>query len=266
MQPGICVLLHLCIYFQGFMPTPFYHLSLACDLRFSANFPALLLEQWPAFCLGNIAPDAQTVSGQTREATHFFKVPMHDPRPAWEFMFAEYPELGDPARLAPARAAFLSGYLCHLALDQLWIADIFDPIFGEEADWGTFRERLFLHNVLRIYLDRLDLPPLKKGMAGTLQQAQPEGWLPFLTDAFIARWRDFVGEQLTETAASQTVAVFAARMGLAPTDFESLLESSADMQARLFDRLPTAVLADFRGRGLDRCLAVATGYLTGQKG
>jgi hypothetical protein len=248
------------------MPTPFYHLSLAWDLRFSANFPAILLDEWPAFCLGNIAPDAQTLSGQTREATHFFAVPMRDPTPAWEFMFRQHPELATPGQLSPARAAFLSGYLCHLALDQLWIAQIFDPVFGEEADWGTFRERLFLHNVMRIYLDRLDLPRLKDGMGETLALARPEGWLPFLEDEFIARWRDFVGEQLTDKADSQTVAVFAARMGLAPTEFESLLQSSADMQARLFDRLPVAVLADFRSAGLDRCRVVLSDYLSGQKG
>jgi len=248
------------------MPTPFYHLSVACDLRFSANFPAILSEEWPAFCLGNIAPDAQYLSGQTREATHFFNVPMHDLTPAWEFMFAEYPALGNPAALPPTQAAFVAGYLCHLALDQLWIQDIFDPIFGEEVSWGSFRERLFLHNILRIYLDRLDLPRLKDGMAATLQAAQPNNWLPFLGDTYIAGWRDFVAEQLTENAASQTVAVFAARMGLAPTEFESLLQSAADMQARLFDRLPVAVLADFRRRGLDRCEAVLSGYLVGQKG
>lgn len=245
------------------MPTPFYHLSLALDLRFSAKFPGLLLAQWPAFCLGNIAPDAQTLSGQTREETHFFKVPMTDLTPASVFMFQAHPQLGKPADLPPAQAAFLAGYLCHLALDQLWIQDIFDPIFGEGADWGSFRERLFLHNVLRIYLDRLDVPRLKNGMAEILHEAQPQNWLPFLTDDFIAQWRDFVGQQLTENAASQTIAVFAARMGLAPTDFESLLESSAEMQTRLFDRLSVAVLADFRTRGLDRCGAVLSEYLNG---
>ncbi len=248
------------------MPTPFYHLSLALDLRFFANFPPLLLDEWPAFCLGNVAPDAQTLSGQTRAATHFFEVPMLDTTPAWETMFRQFPALAEPAAMPPAQAAFLAGYLCHLALDQLWILDIFDPIFGETAAWETFPERLFVHNVLRIHLDRLDVPRLKNGMAATLAEAQPQRWLPFLTDEVIARWRDFVAEQLIEDATSQTVAVFAARMGRAPTDFESLLQSPAEMQARVFNRLPLPVLADFRHRGLERCRAVLSVYLNGQKG
>lgn len=247
------------------MPTPFYHLSLACDLRISANFPAPLAEEWPAFCLGNIAPDAQTLSGQTRVATHFFDVPMRDLTPGWQIMFRQFPALAGPAGMAPARAAFLAGYLCHLALDQLWIVEIFDPLFGEEAGWSTFRERLFLHNVLRIYLDRLDLPRLNHGMAADLRGARPRGWLPFIADGDLSRWRDFVAGQLAEGAVSQTVEVFAARMSLTPTDFESLLQSPADMQARLFDRLPLPVLAEFRTRGLERCSAVAAAYLAGEK-
>jgi hypothetical protein len=243
------------------MPTPFYHLSLIQDLRSSAQWPQLVLEEWPAFCFGNIAPDAQTVSGQTRVATHFFEVPMRDPTPAWHAMFRQYPDLAHPSRLPPAQAAFLAGYLCHLALDQLWIVDIFDPIFGEEAEWATFRERLFLHNILRVYLDRLDWPKLHGHMETTLKQVALADWLPFVASQHLARWRDFVAGQLMQGAASQTVAVFAARMNLTPTDFESLLQSPTEMQTRLFDRLPLATLADFRTRGLERCETVARQYL-----
>jgi len=247
------------------MPTPFYHLCLASDLLSAGNLPPLLRREWPAFCFGNIAPDAQTVSGQTRVATHFFEVPMRDHAPAWHEMFRQFPLLARPAGLPEAQAAFLTGYLCHLVLDQLWIADIFTPTFGEEAGWGTFRDRLFLHNVLRIYLDRIDLPRLPDHTGQMLKQAQSNGWLPFIADAPLHQWRDFVAEQLAEGAASQTVAVFAARMSLTPTDFESLLQSPTAMQAQIFDRLPLSLLAEFRLRGLDRSRQVIADYLANWK-
>ena len=243
------------------MPTPFYHLNFARDLLAVSGFPSLLRVEWPAFCFGNIAPDAQTISGQTRGATHFFDVPMRDLTPAWQVMFRQFPLLSQPAHLPPAQSAFLAGYICHLALDQLWIADIFDPVFGPDAGWADFRHRLFLHNVLRIYLDRLDLPALQNGIDHVLKQAHPAGWLPFLTDKALCRWRDFVAGQLADGAISQTVAVFAARMGLAPTDFESLLQSPTAMQAQIFNRLPLASLADFRVRGFARCREAIAGYL-----
>jgi len=247
------------------MPTPFYHLSLALDLRLEPAFPALLRAEWSAFCLGNIAPDAQTITGQPRAATHFFDVPMPDLTPAWHVMFAQYPALAQANSLPPAQAAFVAGYLCHLALDQLWIVDIFDPIFGEYANWANFRERLFLHNVLRIHLDQLDVPKLLNEMGSTLKGAQPHGWLPFLTDPALCQWRDFVADQLVKGALSQTVEVFAARMRVPRTDFESLLQSPADMDARIFSRLSQAALADYRAQGLARCLAVAAAYISGQK-
>jgi hypothetical protein len=247
------------------VPTPFYHLSLALDLQLDPAFPAFLREEWSAFCFGNVAPDAQTITGQPREATHFFNVPMTDPTPAWHFMFAQYPGLAQANALPPSQAAFIAGYLCHLTLDQLWIIHIFDPIFGETANWANFRERLFLHNVLRIHLDRLDVPKLLTQMGLTLKGAQPQAWLPFLTDDALCQWRDFVADQLVEGALSQTVDVFAARMRLPRSDFESLLQSPADMDARIFTRLSQAALAEYRARGLARCLRVATAYISGQK-
>jgi hypothetical protein len=247
------------------MPTPFYHLSFARDLLSYGDLSASLSGEWPAFCLGNIAPDAQTLTGQPRTATHFFEVPMRDSTPAWQTLFGRHPGLADPARLAPSRAAFLAGYICHLALDQLWIAEIFDPIFGEAADWSTFHRRLFLHNVLRIYLDRIDLPSLEADAGAALRQARPRGWLPFLPDQALRAWRDFVADQLVEGAASQTVEVFAARMNLAPTEFESLLKSPAAMQEHIFERLPHTSLDGFRTRGLAHCRAVVAGYLESRK-
>lgn len=244
------------------MPTPFYHLNLINDLRLTTRLPPLLIEQWPAFCFGNIAPDAQTLSGQTRLATHFFDVPLRDLTPAWLEMFRQFPGLANPSLLPPAQAAFVAGYLCHLALDQLWISDIFDLVFGEEAGWSTFQHRLFLHNVLRVYLDQLDWPKLSGHMATTLKQANPTNWLPFITPHHLTGWRDFIAAQLTDGAASQTVAVFAARMSLTPTDFESLLQSPLEMQAQVFNHLPLTTLADFRLRGLARCQVVARQYLT----
>ncbi len=247
------------------MPTPFYHLSLALDLRLDPAFPAFLREEWSAFCFGNIAPDAQTITGQPRYDTHFFNVPMPDPTPAWHVMFAHYPGLAQAILLPPAQAAFVAGYLCHLALDQLWIVHIFDPIFGENANWANFRERLFLHNVLRIHLDQLDVPKLLSEMGFTLRAARPQNWLPFLTDQPLCQWRDFVAGQLVEGALSQTVEVFAARMRVPRTDFESLLQSPADMDARIFSRLSQESLASYRAQGLARCLEVATTYISGQK-
>lgn len=241
------------------MPTPFYHLRLARQLLPAS--PPLIQTHAAEFYLGNIAPDAQNISGQTREATHFFDVPMKDSTPASQALFRLHPGLADSAQLPPAQAAFLTGYLCHLALDQQWIADIFDPIFGLDADWSNFRHRLFIHNVLRVYLDHLDWPFLRDGVGETLCRAQPDRWLPFLADPALRGWRDFVAHQLADGAEAQTIAVFAQRMSLPPAEFETLLQSPPAMQTQIFDRIPLAALDDFRARGLDLSREVIKEYL-----
>ncbi len=248
------------------MPTPFYHLALAEEILEDASLPAsvqqLLRSEVPAFLLGNTAPDVQTLSGQPREATHFFEVPMRDRRPARDRMFAAWPELSYASELAPNRRAFLAGYLCHLLLDQLWIGNLFEPVFGPDATWGTFPERLYLHNVLRVYLDRQLVPNLPEGIAGWLRHAQPMAWLPFVTDGHLHAWRDFLAGQLEPGASNKTVEVFAARMGRDPSDFDALLASPADLERRLFSRVSRDDLARFRAEGLAGSLRMIADYVS----
>jgi len=245
------------------VPTPFYHLRLARELLPAC--PPLIQQHAAEFYLGHIAPDAQNISGQTREATHFFDVPLKDLTPASRTLFRLHPGLAESAKLPPSQAAFLAGYLCHLALDQQWIADIFDPIFGLDADWANFRHRLFIHNVLRVYLDRLDRPLLGDGVGATLCRARPQEWLPFLADSALSSWRDFVARQLAAGAEAQTIDVFAKRMGLSPTEFESLLQSPPAMQTQIFNRIPLNALDAFRARGLTLSQRVIAEYLADER-
>lgn len=260
------------------MPTPFNHLRVAYDLRplLSAAWRARLDADWPAFLLGNIAPDVQTVSGQAREATHFFSVPLAASPPAVETLLRLFPELAQPARLPAAQSAFLAGYLAHLEFDVEWVRAIFEPVFGPAQTWGTFPERIYLHNALRAYWDAEDLKALPAETGPALAQARPPGrdaggergagWLPFVTDAHLARWRDQVAEQLHGDGQAATIAVFAERMGVDPEAFRRLVESPAAMNERVFARVPLARLADYRAATLAHTAARLEAYWAGAIG
>jgi hypothetical protein len=162
-----------------------------------------LTAQRGAFLLGTIAPDVQSVSGQPREATHFFTLPSSqgdlqptDTCPAHEVMLAEYPALACANKLPAAQAAFIAGYIQHLTLDELWIEHVFGPYFGMGAEWGTFRERLLIHNVLRTWLDQRDGIRLNGSVSEALAQVEPRGWLPFVSDVHLTAWRDEIALQL----------------------------------------------------------------------
>ena len=235
------------------MPTPFTHLVAAAELlaapELAPDARAALQADWPAFLFGNTAPVVQTISGQPRAATHFFSVPLRDAHAAGPKLLASYPALAVRAALPPAQAAFICGYLAHLVFDQLWVRDLFEPYFGEAPTWGTFPERLYLHNVLRAHVDADDLGRLTLAVGDRLKAAEPAGWLPFVDSHHLRAWRDLIADQLS-SGAGRTVEVFAQRNRVDPREFAALLASPEQMAARVFSHLPPSALAAYRAQAL----------------
>jgi hypothetical protein len=244
------------------VPTPFYHLSLAHEISehpdLSSSLQILLQTHKGAFLLGNTAPDVQVLSGQTRRTTHFFSVPAR-PRSQvpWQRMLLEYPELNQPAKLSPDNAAFIAGYLCHLQADWIWVLDIFQPIFGPDQIWETFTKRLYLHNVLRAYLDIKVIEVLPSDVPTQLRVAHPDQWLPFIQDKLLIKWRDFLCDQLQPGESIKTVDVFASRQGIDPEEFHSLLRSETQMEVNIFKHLTRQQLQIYR----ERLVAQSVGLL-----
>ena len=248
------------------MPTPFYHLSLAEELLSHPNLPENISQFLQAsrcgFLFGNTAPDVQVVSGQPRQDTHFFNLPIQTgDRSAWELLLSTHPHLAAAEHLPATHAAFLAGYLCHLQADWLWVKDIFAPVFGPHCSWGTFHQRLYYHNVLRAYLDLHILPELSPGMDACLCQVEPDGWLPFVQDRHLAEWRDLLFPQLHSGATPQTVEVFSSRQGISVPEYYALLESEERMQAEVFEHLPLSHVQSYRQRVVDDNIHLLSDYL-----
>jgi hypothetical protein len=229
-----------------------------------SNFP----DQQPisrhpcAFYLGNTAPDVQVVSGDARESTHFFVLPFQpDAPPAWEVFLEMYPELANSNKLPPEQAAFLAGYLCHLQADWYWVKEIFAPIFGPTSPWGTFRERLYLHNVLRAYLDQQVMQALDPAAKACLDQVAPKDWLPFVAAHNLDEWRDTLSRQLQPGALAETVEVFADRQGISPAEFYELLGSPTRMDQEVFALISRQKLAKFRKKLIIENLHLLKSYL-----
>lgn len=243
------------------MPTPFYHLSLAEAIAQQPSLPPKLrqkiIDHWPAFLLGNTAPDVQTITHQDRRQTHFFDIPIFKGEPApWERMFRRYPVLTPWLRLPEEQAIFLLGYFCHLLADVVWVQQIFFPIFGPFAGWQTMKHRLYLHNVLRSYLDYELLPSLPGDLGQILAEAIPSGWLPFVEDRDLEQWRDFVSSQLLPGASVHTVEVFAARQGISPDEYYRLIQSEERLNQEIFQHLPRQTLAAYRQQVIEDSTAL----------
>jgi hypothetical protein len=251
------------------LPTPIEHLTVAQQVLSSLFLPEAIIRRIVqdeavrgAFFFGHIAPDVQVISHQPRAVTHFFTVPLSSLRPAYEQMLATHPGLARPFALSVDQAAFLAGYLSHLLLDECWVREVFQPIFGPQQTWGDWRERLLLHNVLRAWLDRRDRHRVPDGIGDLLRQAEPRGWLPFVTDDNLCRWRDLVADQFLPGSEIRTVEIFAQRARIPPAEFLALLEPSA-MEERIFDRVPLAYLDCLRERAVLHTGDLIGRYLNG---
>lgn len=247
------------------MPTPFYHLSIAEELLASpALDPAakdFLHAHKGPFHLGKTAPDLQSLSGQTRPETHFYRVPLMGNNQPWKKMFARHPALGMPEKLSPDQRAFIAGYICHLQADVIWITDLFVPYFLPRITDGGRQQVGLLHNVLRAYLDEDILPGLPADLGAELAATDPSGWLPFAADPDLLRWRDYLARQLMPGSEIKTVEVFAERMHLPPETLSSFMHSEARMESEIFSFIPRHVLVKYRDKLTASNLELLRAYL-----
>jgi len=246
------------------MPTPVMHLALAEEILCGGDLaPAVrraLAQQRGPFLLGHTAPDIQTISRQGREETHFYTIPRTSDRPAYEALFAAHPRLARAEALPPAQAAFMAGYIAHLLLDVVWLEDIFLRYFMMQ-EWGPLGERLFLHNVLRTWVDARDQQRLNGDVAAALSEVEPWGWLPFVGDEHLRTWRDWLVQQLGPARSVETAQVFARRMGVPAAEVEEILASPQQMEERIFCHVPQTVLQSFHDVGYERSVALISWYV-----
>ena len=213
------------------MPTPFQHLVYAREILEAPTLPqqihAALQEAAGPYFLGSTAVDAQAITGQRRSETHFYRFPPTGNPRAGKAMKLAYPELADPYALSPERAAFVSGYLVHLAWDEDWAWDVFGPFYLESGTWPDRLTRSVHHNALRVVQDREAEAILHASpeIQAALRRTEPDHWLPFVPDEALCRWRDWIVCQLENPDRVQTAQVFAERMGVSVEHLEAVVRA-----------------------------------------
>lgn len=233
--------------------------------RLGAKERTLIVSEYPAFYLGNVAPDFQTISNIPREETHFYKLPPDPNSRAHDQMFSRYPELADASVLPTDQAVFVAAYAIHLMLDLRWYNEVLIPYFLISEGWGDHRQRFIVHNTLLTYLDMLAVESLPETAAETLKAAQPVGWLPFAGDAELIGWRDMLVAQLQPGAMLRTVEIYAGRLSMSPEEFAANLEDPAWMQSHVFAKVSLEEVQAMLLSAVDDSIDIITNYLNGTR-
>lgn len=242
------------------------HLQVAERIRAHEHLPPpianLIDREKPAFYLGNVAADFQTISDVPRDATHFYQLPPAPETVAHERMIQLNPQLADATTLPAAQAVFIAAYRAHLLLDQVWYWRVLIPYFVEARDWHVDHRRRFLvHNTLLTYLDKLAFESLPAAAGATLAAARPDNWLPFAGDGDLIRWRDMLASQLRPGAAIQTIAIYAERLRITPKTFAANLEDASWMQREVFDKAPLEEINAIITGAVNQSVTLISNYL-----
>ena len=214
---------------------------------------SLITQELPAFYLGNVAADYQTICDIPREKTHFYDVPPTPEHQAHQVMLACYPELAQAARLPAGQAVFVAGYCFHLIQDLVWYWQVLMPYFLQAEGWpAEARVRFVSHNTLLTYLDQEARRALPATAGTTLAAAESHHWLPFAADADVHRWRDLLARQLLPGGTSQTILIYARRLGMTPAGFAANLQNPTWMHEQVFHRAPLAQVQAALDEGIDQ--------------
>ena len=228
------------------MPTPFMHLQLSEELRslvlqnheFDEHLQKILIEQWPAFYLGVVAPDFQTICGVPRVETHFYEMPPESKNVAQRHMLSLYPQLYPGQALEADQAIFIAAYLAHLQVDLIWHFDVILPYFVMNPVFEDQHQAYLSHETLLTYLDNLSIQALHYTAADVLAAAGYDHWLPFAEDEQMMAWRAYLLEQMAPGRTIRTVQIFAGRLGMTEEEFSAKLGSPDWMNEKLFSLIP----------------------------
>ncbi|MGH2538554.1 MAG: zinc dependent phospholipase C family protein [Candidatus Promineifilaceae bacterium] len=248
------------------MPTPFMHLEIAerilADGALRPGVRRLLLAAYPAYYLGHVAPDYQTVSVASRETSHFYLMPPRPENQPERDLLAAYPGLARAERLSREHAVFVAAYCTHLILDLRWYREVLVALFLEPDQWASWGERFLSHNAMLTLLDRRAVESLPPQAAETLASAKPCGWLPFADDEELRAWRDLLASQLEPGLPVRTHEVYAGRMRMEPAEFVALLEDPAWLSEQLYDKVPLDQVETVLTAAKGDCVAFFNEYLS----
>jgi hypothetical protein len=161
--------------------------------------------------------------------------------------------------------AFLAGYVMHLSMDEIWSLQMTGPEFADRS-WAPRAERFVMLHVLLIHMDERDRDLLDPALNEALHDVHPHCWLPFLDDGVLAQWDDFIYRQITPSGASETLAIYGARLERTHEQLRAILDSPERMNAELWQHVTPETTARVEAQMHDHARTQMLAYLRESSG
>jgi len=248
------------------VPPIFLHMALARDVR--DRLTAIPEEHVGAYYLGATSPDIRVLTRWERQRTHFFDLNVLEHQDSVAAMFAQHPELADPAQLNPETVAFVVGYIGHLALDEEWIEQVYRPHFGQASALGGDARANVMDRVLQYELERRrrEDPELSAEIRAALERCSLAIHVGFLDSATLRRWQEVAIDITRHPPTWDRFRLIGSRhlkgAGIErEEDLNAFIERIPEVLEQTIRHVTTAHVDAYLERSKERAVAVAERYL-----
>lgn len=225
-----------------------------------------LEEEIGCFLLGSTAPDIRIMTGRPREETHFFDVKSDHGASGIPRLLENHPHL---AMLKGRPKAFVSGYLTHLAVDELWVDQVYRPYFGSGSHLGGNLEANLMDRLIQFHMDRgerLDRDRFK-AFYDYMFTADPGEEVGFIDVPTLYRWREVVTNILKqepswEAFRTVTTRRFGGEEGAEPEQVQAFFESIPEALERTLGYVTADRLEAFKADAVRRSTEAVRAYFS----
>ena len=220
--------------------------------------------------LGSTTPDIRAMTKWDRARTHFSDLSVREIGAGVRRMFELHPHLaGADNGLTPPTRAFLLGYVSHLVADEVWITTMFRPHFAAgNRITDTDVEAHIWDRALQLDMDNAVLSDngglsAQNDAIAALEQMPALG---FLQDELIDEWRGWVARLLGWDFTWERLKRALNRMYRDDDEVQQVVDGFlANMPRsleRVYERVPRALIDDYRRRVIDETKVQAREFLS----
>jgi len=249
------------------MPPIFFHMAAAKDIRHQIGAGSVETDPG-AYYLGATTPDIRVLTRGDRRDTHFFDLDCFEHQDSVTEFFRTQSHLAAAERLDEQTAAFVSGYLTHLVLDECYIVSMYRPHFGQLSALGGDLQANMMDRLLQYELDRQrrcqtsDVEEIRGALASCLLSVD----VGFLDSETLKKWQQ-VAIDLTRHPPDWERFRFQGGRHLRqawmdePGAYAEFLKTVPDLLQRTIDHVSTAEVDAFLERSRDRARQTLERYL-----
>ncbi len=244
------------------MPTLPMHIHLANQVAEQLD-RSCVFDHRGSFYLGSTAPDIRAMTKQPRELTHFAPLSVEKVGTGTETMFQMHPELN--GNMTPASQAFLAGYICHLAADEIWITSVFRPNFDVSVAETRLTDNEVEANIwdraMQLNMDRHTLPqlPTEGHPKELLACSDKDVSMPFFEEGLLSEWKDRVGRfmvwEFTWDRLKNALNRLYRDDENVQRSVEGFLEGMPDTLEKLYEKIPEGEVSAYQERALAATVA-----------